>query len=191
MKKGRQASRDSDALDSSDRACIFFYRMWQGDTRTRACRVAGISWSTCYAYEKKVKNMQSLRHLPIPGRPPRYTDQLLDWATDELVADVTTLHTPSSFTNRLIAIGVLQAPVKVQAFISAWRSRLAEKGYKLVTGSTGTKFFIASSDLPLRVQYANDMLRLLKETNLMDWIFVDETTLEECPHPKSGEFNGK
>ncbi len=96
--------------------------------------------------------MQSLRHLSIPEQPPRYTDQLLDWATDELVADVTTLHTPSSFTERLIGLGLLQASVKVQAFVSVWRSRLAERGYKLVPGSTGMKFFVASSDPPLREQ---------------------------------------
>ena len=179
--------RDSDDLDKSDRACLFFYRMYKGDTRSLACRVAGISQSVSYVYEKKMQNRQSLRHLPIPGRPPRYTAQLLDWATKELVEDVTTLYTPQSFVNRLIGLRVLQAPVSVPAFISAWRSRLAEIGYKLVTGSTGTRFFIASKDLELREKFATDMLRLLKHVSLMDCIFVDETTLEECPHPKSGK----
>ena len=126
---------------------------------------------------------------PKSGHPIRYDAELLDKATALLVEQEEELHNIPSFVAELELQGVLVKPYDPRAFMTAWKERVKEQGHFLNTESTRSLFLICKKDAPTRVRFARDMLELLEDPDAIDrLVFVDETTIEQSPHPKSGMY---
>jgi transposase len=125
--------------------------------------------------------------LPRTGRPPRFTAQLLDTATEILTEDESRLFTTPGIIGVLRDLGLLEGPVKPEAFLKAWKMHTKASGMQLDSKSTGSKFLITNQDTKDREEFAHEMLQLLGKDGIRRCIFIDETTLEEYPHPKAGK----
>jgi hypothetical protein len=110
-------------------------------------------------------------------------------AAKEVLVEGQQAYTTKSLVAKLIQDGKLGPPVNPQKFLAAFRRYLQRKGTPLTVNSTGTKFLLTEGDKKLRIKFAQQMLTLLKmhsKDGVLKCVFVDETTLEESPHPKAG-----
>jgi len=84
--------------------------------------------------------------------------------------------------------GYLEDCGNLACFRAAFKAYCEGRGEPLTVNSTRTTFYLATNDYPIRAAYAKSMLELLKTRPLKRLIFVDEVTLEECPHPKGKQL---
>ena len=158
-----------------------------GKSRKQACKEAAIARSTSYRVEARLADTGCLDDRPRPGRPRRYTPELLRLATQLLVEDGARLHSLPTIMALLRERGVVAGPAKMDRFAAAWKKYVREQGAELLTRSTGTQLLLTSKDAQARVQFAKEMQAIISQHGLLKCIFVDETTLEEFPHPKAGK----
>lgn len=123
---------------------------------------------------------------PHTGRPRTYNAELLDKATEVFLEHDGVLYTATEFAALLEKHQILHRPYKVAAFMRRWKEHLKSQGHTLRPRYTGTMFLICKEDQPKRVAFATKLLQLLKERGINSCVFVDETTIEQSPHPKSG-----
>lgn len=126
----------------------------------------------------------SLSDSPRSGRPIVYTPDKMDIAFQLLVDNDEGSMTGQDLMGKLVDQGVLPHNADVDTFLHHFRQHVEANGHKLILNSTKTIFYIAVNDVVQRVHYAQHMMDALKTQPLDMIIFVDETTLEESPHPK-------
>jgi hypothetical protein len=123
-----------------------------------------------------------------PGRPVTYHPAILEAACNFLVTHQESFLNGSQLRQKLVQEGILHASSKRDIFMQHLRECVMSRGHRLITNSVKTTFFISRSDSAVRLEYAHAMLEMLRNTKSIDnLIFIDETTLEESPHPK-GEW---
>lgn len=162
----------------------------RGRTIRQALAIAHLSRHAPARIFKLFDETGDLHDRDRPGRPVKYTDALVDKAVQLLVSDQRVLHTAKTFIALLRGDQLVSGPVSQQALIGACKRRLRAQGTTLITGSTGSRFLLTKADANKRVAFAKEMLPLLRSDprSVFVCLFVDETTLEQSPHPKSGEF---
>jgi hypothetical protein len=80
---------------------------------------------------------------------------------------------------------ILQPPTDCSRFIEALKAYVKDQGCTLITRDTSTTFTIKEQTAEERVTVSNQLLQLMASTMpLENWIFEDETSIEESPHPK-------
>lgn len=119
-----------------------------------------------------------------PGRPSMYTQPLMEAAYEMLITCDDRYLTGRQLLKKLKQAGVMQPSSDVDTFMKHLRQYINSQGHRLITNSEKTTFFIAISDVTARLKYASMMLAELRSLPLAAFIFSDETTLEESPHPK-------
>jgi hypothetical protein len=127
----------------------------------------------------------NLREADRSGRPTAYTDDILQRAYQTLLEWEEGFPTATSLVHRLIEEEVLAENADVATFLGHLKGHVKKFGYKLSPNSTQHIFFLKQTDYKDRVTFAHAMQTELETTALENVIFVDETTLEESPHPKS------
>ena len=158
----------------------------RGASKLQARVMAGLGPHAPQRIQRLYDQTGGLRDRPRSGRPSYYTPQLLQAAERVLHEDDSKLYTAATFTAMLIHRGILQEGANKRAFMRAWSRYLRKQGKQLTGSSTETSFLLTMDDAKERVKYAQDMLQLLKDGDVQRCIFLDESTLEENPHPKSG-----
>lgn len=125
---------------------------------------------------------------PRSGRPPKYTDEVMHRAYQILVEEAEELLTGTELLARLVAAGVVDSPADPDTFLRHLHQYVRSLGHILIVNSTRTTFFLTANDVVERVCFASRLHGLLTGPN-PEWhldmaIFIDESTLEEDPHPK-------
>lgn len=119
------------------------------------------------------------------GRPRTFPAVVLEAACCMLVENPFKFMTGKQLLSRLKEEGYVDQGASDRTFVPRLREYVLKQGHKLITNSTKTIFYITVNDAKAREQYARDMLEELQlEGRLRMMIFVDETQLEESPHPK-------
>jgi hypothetical protein len=81
--------------------------------------------------------------------------------------------------------GHLTAPTDCHNFLVRFKEYLAAHDLTLQVGATSTIFRITEDSALERLSVSGNLLQLLTTgAQLQDFVFVDETTFEESPHPK-------
>jgi hypothetical protein len=81
--------------------------------------------------------------------------------------------------------GQLTAPADNHNFLVRFREYVAAQGLTLQVGETSTIFRITEESALERYSVAHSLLQLVPDdAALQEFIFEDETTFEESPHPK-------
>lgn len=173
-------------LSRREKRLLFYELIKQGYKIGAAEEKAGLYKGAARRISQLVKETGDVNDRPRSGRPRTYDAELLDKATDVFMQHDGVLCTETEFTALLQQRQILHRPYKVAAFIRRWRQHLKSQGHTLRTRYTGTVFLICKEDQPKRVAFATELLQLLKERGINSFVFVDETTLEQSPHPKSG-----
>jgi len=122
---------------------------------------------------------------PPPGRPPKYNDEVCCRAFQLLGEHDGEQLTLIQLLALLLDEGTVEAPGDVDNMSSALKKYAAQHGYHIHTTFNSTTFFMRESDWEARVRFCRQHLALLQDPrNLARLIILDETTVEECPHPK-------
>lgn len=126
----------------------------------------------------------SISDRPRSGRPPLYSDEVMEKAYMFLIQYDEGFLTGASLHQKLIDRGDLWPTADVETFLQKLKAYVKSKGHSLVINSTKTTFFLAIGDVVQRVQFASHMQQQLEAVSLDMMIYTDETTEEESPHPK-------
>jgi hypothetical protein len=121
---------------------------------------------------------------PRSGRPRLYTKALLGKAVEILVENKAELLTGHMLLELMVSMGLVRESVDVGTFMKKFRRFVTSIGLKLVVNNTNTIFLLTAQDIILRLKFAQHLKAELVHKPLEMVIFVDETTLEEAPHPK-------
>lgn len=178
------------AQDRKEAQRLKYYKLRDENVpRTEAETSTGLYRGVGAYLGKLVDETGKVRDRPRCGGPKRYTDELLDQATEVLVAQEDEAHDAQSFVLELERLNILTKPYKTRAFMSAWKKRVKEQGHFLNTRSTGCLFLICKEDAPKRVEFARRMKQLLPTPgSINDCAFEDESEILQSPHPKSGVY---
>lgn len=157
----------------------------QTGSKAKALKASGLGRNAHERIIKLLVNNCSLEDSPRTGAGKRYTEGILQQCLTVLIEDTTGLMTGVLLHSMCLANGVLWKGSDIKHFLLSLKAYVHKLGHKLNTRSESSTFFLASSDFKLRVDFAKE---LIEDSNNPDclryWIFVDETTVEESPHPK-------
>lgn len=154
-------------------------------TRKQACTQAGVSLLAPSRIAKRYRETGSIEDRPHPGRKPIYTPEVLQRANEVAAALPPRLCTTARVLQALVQEQEVHEGGNTQAFRRAWKRHNRAQGVHMNTTDTSTAPFISKSDVNIRWRYAAHMLQLLNGPEAPDVNFIDETTVEEFPHPKS------
>lgn len=118
------------------------------------------------------------------GPSSKFTPAILDAAREYIIDPGDKLWTGPSLVEQLQVDGQLTGAVDVDNFMRHLRERCKEMGEKLITNYTGSVFAIPRASMPTRLKWSKEVEEDLKAHPLEDWVFEDETLIEENPHPK-------
>lgn len=118
------------------------------------------------------------------GPDSKFTPAILDAAREYIIDPGDKLWTGPSLVEQLQIDGQLTGPVDIDNFMRHLRERCKEMGETLITNYTGSIFAIPRASMPVRLSWSKEVLEVLKDHPLKDWIFEDETVIEQSPHPK-------
>lgn len=159
----------------------------QGHPINKAEKLAGLYRGAARRTSALLLATGDVHDRPRSGRPRTYNAELLDSATQVFLEQDDVVYTAKSFTAMLEQRGILHRPYKTATFMNRWKEHLKSQGHSLRTRYTRTVFLICKEDRPKRLAFAAEMLRLLREHGIQAFVFVDETTKEQSPHPKAGQ----
>ena len=149
-----------------------------------SARTSGLSR---HAHERIIKGLAQNGHLgdsERSGRPPLYTDDQMEAAWQLLANQKYGKLTGAEILRQLKADKKIHATAEPKRFMEHLHAFILKKGHRLISNCTKTTFFISDSDAKARVKYAKEWQAKLTTLPLKHLVFVDEITLEECPHPK-------
>ena len=117
--------------------------------------------------------------------PTKFTSEVMAAAQQKLVDSADVSLTTGDLVQLLEQDGLLAAPTDRHNFLVRFKEHLAAEGLTLQVGSTSTIFRITEESALERYSVAYSLLQLVpNDAALQDFIFEDETTFEESPHPK-------
>jgi len=120
--------------------------------------------------------------------PTKLTDEMMATAQQHLVDSADSALTTADLVHALEQAGQLTAPTDNHNFLVHFKEYLAAQDLTLQVGEASTIFRITEESALERSSMAQTLLEMAPtDAALHDFIFVDETTFEESPHPK-GRF---
>ena len=134
----------------------------------------------------------SFMSAPRLQQPRVYTKEVLERAWETLKHDHE-WQAAHEYFGKLKNLGIVPATSDQQRFMAAFKEHVSRKGHQLCTKYQGTVFYLSVEDVATRAAHAKNMCAmfesLMKKPNqlgklLNGWIWADEVTLEETPHPK-------
>lgn len=158
----------------------------EGKSRAAAKRIAGVRGKNYHSQVlKHLKKHGSLAEAEHHRAPTKYTDAVLAEAMQELIDNQDTPMNAPEFVQFLEEKQILKAPTDCYRFTSALVAYVESQGCTLLTHDTATTFAIKEQSAEERVTVSKELLCLMDSSvPLENWIFEDETTIEESPHPK-------
>jgi hypothetical protein len=126
----------------------------------------------------------TLDAMPPPGRPVKFTADVCAHAVELLAEHDGEFLTLRMLLSLLVEEDWVDSKAHVDTFSKHLRKYVRAQGMHINTTCTSTVFLLAQQGWQPRVKFCREALALLERTPLDQIIFVDETTVEECPHPK-------
>ena len=164
--------------------CKWLVAYIQTSDREYAGRVSGLSAN---AYSRILDIMCRNGHLgdsDRSGRPPVYNDAMMEVAFHRVANDTTGKMTGKSLVKDLKHEGHLHLTADVRRFLQHFKLYVKMRGHTLLTNYRKTTFYLSPRDITLRLAFSNKQLELLSLGYLPNFVFEDEVTVEESPHPK-------
>lgn len=149
-----------------------------------AQRASGLGATAREICIKRLKAHGTLAAMPSTGHPLKYTPEVCQLAIQILEEHDGEQLTLTRLLELLVDAGVVQPPTDRDNFSRHLRAYVHTQGRYIDTTSIHTIFLLARTDCMPRVDFSTAAQELLKDRQLEDIVFVDETTWEEAPHPK-------
>lgn len=145
-------------------------------------KASGSSRQEYYRLRKLLAETHDIKDRPRSGSPMYYTPERMQLCLDILLEDDTGMFTAKELNATCMERGFVR-----KGSYKQWMLRLKayvkSLGYKLTTTSHGCVFFMAQADVAPRLGFAKKYLPTV-ENDMKTWLIINETTIEQCPHPK-------
>jgi hypothetical protein len=141
------------------------------------------NYSTCLAeHLRKYGTFAEAEHHKVPIK---FTDEVMAAAQQHLLNSADRALTTAALVHDLEQAGRLTAPTDCHNFLVRFKQYLAAQDLTLQVGATSTIFRITEESALERYSVSAKLLQLTPtDAALQDFIFIDETSFEESPHPK-------
>jgi hypothetical protein len=160
----------------------------EGTTPADAAATLGHSHNYNTRLAEHLKKYGTFAEAPHHRAPTKFTDEVMAAAQQQLLDSADSALTTAGLVRALEKAGWLAAPTDSHNFLVRFKEHLAAQDLTLQVGATSTIFRITEESALERYSVAQTLLRLgPTDAALQDFIFTDETTFEESPHPK-GRF---
>jgi hypothetical protein len=163
---------------------VFVLVFLQTRSRSKAEQASGLSKKALGRIIDSLAQHGDIREGQRPGRPLTYTQEVMEAAYTALVEWEEGYPTGPDLMQKLVDKGILERTVDDDLLLQHLKRHVKSMGHILIVDSTKTVFFLTAPDIVGRVTFANMMISRLAGRTPDFIIFIDETTLEESPHPK-------
>lgn len=188
---GPTALKTLGSFEGSERErkrAIFILAFLQTGSEHKARRASGLSSKALDRIIDSLAEHGDFRERPRSGRPVTYSPVVMEAAYQLLVDWEEGFPTGPALMQKLVEQRMLERIVDVDCLLGHLKHHVRAMGHILIVDSSKTTFFLTVTDVVCRVKFAHLMADELCRHPADMVIFVDETTLEESPHPK-GEMN--
>lgn len=173
-----------DLTESEHRRVVYLLSVLQTADDAHAREVSGLGPHARQRITHMLATRGSVHDAPRSGRPTIYTDKVMGKAVKVLVENDEGFLNGHELLLKLKDMGVLAVHADIDNFLNHLHNYVKSLGYKVTVNNTKTIFFLSAADIVKRVKFAAELLPELGPEALDMVIFIDETTLEESPHPK-------
>lgn len=163
---------------------VYVLVLVQTESRAIARRKSGLDRSSEARLIRKLREFGDIRDAPRPGRPVKYTEEVMGQVVQYLIAHSHEQLNAKELMGRMLAEGILQPPMSRGPFMQHMRHHLKIKGLRLQVNCSRTDFYLSELDYKKRLTFARQLLASRSDLPWDMAIFTDETTHEEHPHPK-------
>lgn len=134
--------------------------------------------------EQQLRTTYSLAPAPRSGRPPKYTEEQLDAATEALASPANPIHTTAALVQQLQSGGQLPEGTPKRGFMAAVKRHLAQQGLRLGFGSRSKQQALSAADAKARLAWCRSMQHEITHATVGTWRFVDEKLLTSGAKPR-------
>lgn len=185
MKRYTANIADFHGTRNERKRAVYLLVLMQTESRAKARHASGLDPSSEKRLLEKLSTHGDFRDAPRSGRPAKYTEAKMQQAADYLTAHDRDLFNGQRLMDRMQAEQIMHGPVTRGLFLQHLKDHLKQQGHPLQVNSTKTVFYLSDKDHKTRLTFAQS---LEANSSARPWdmaIFVDETTKERTPHPKS------
>jgi len=176
---------------NEEKRAVYILVFLQTSSLVKARKAAGLSR---FSHSRIINMFRQRGHAldaTRSGRPLVYTDSAMESAMTALVSHRGVMNGPE-LHQQMIEKGTVHPSADRQRFLSRLRQHVRMKGHQLIANCTKTLFYLSDKDEMDRLAFAEEMReRLRTSTSLKNIWWIDETTIEEDPHPKGKESVGR
>jgi len=173
-----------EGTDTEHKRAIFTLVFLRTGSESEAMKASGLGSKALGRIIHSLEDHGDLRERPRPGRPVTYNTEVMDTAYQLLVDWEEGYPTGPALMQKLVEEGFLEHTVDVDLLLAHLKHHVRGMGHVLIVDSTKTTFFLTATDVVSRVKFAHSMAEELRRHPADMVIYVDETTVEESPHPK-------
>ena len=172
------------AQQEADRV-MYVVRVLEGSSHAAAAKSLGHDHKYGARVTQHLKQYGTFAEVGHHKGPTKFTSEVMAAAQQKLVDSADVSLTTGDLVLLLEQDGLLAAPTDRHNFLVRFKEHIAAQGLTLQVGSTSTIFRITEESALERYSVAQSLLQLVpNDAALQDFIFEDETTFEESPHPK-------
>jgi hypothetical protein len=164
---------------------IYTALVLKGTPLADAAVALGHSHNYCTRLAEHLEKYGTFAEAPHHKAPTKFTNAVMAAALQHLVDSAESAFTTADLVHDLEQAGWLAAPTDNHNFLVRFKEYVAAQGLTLMVGDTSTIFRITEESALERYNVAQTLLQLAStDAELQQFVFVDETTFEESPHPK-------
>lgn len=163
----------------------FLYKYLKTGSETQARKYSGLeSRVTLRHIIAHLGEYETLEDAERPGRPKKYTDEVLEGALTELRDNPTEFWDVAQFISHLKENGVIHEGAKAYYFVKCLKTYAKERNVRLVVGQQKTTFLLNSGHMEKRLKWCHDNVNLMTAEFVKSAWWEDEIMIEESAHPK-------
>jgi hypothetical protein len=172
------------AQQEKDRV-LYTIRVLEGATPSAAAASLGHSHNYNARLVEHLKKHGTFAEAEHHKAPTKFTPEVMAAAQQLLLDSADRALTTADLVHELEQAGLLTAPTDNHNFLVRFQEHLAAQELALQVGATSTIFKITEESALERYSVSGKLLQLAPtDVALQHFIFEDETTFEESPHPK-------
>ena len=174
-----------ETTQSQKRRADYIVKRLEGQTEKQAKKALGIKGKKfSQRLQTGLKRSASLKDAPRPGRPIKYTLNILGQALDWFNHHQWELLSKEELVSKLQKEGILPNDAKVEGFYPAFKDYLVTLGFKLKYATRSLTFALTNAHEAGRLKWCIKHQSIITDATVGSYWFSDEVIIEEGGHPK-------
>lgn len=134
--------------------------------------------------EEDLRLHGSIAEAPRSGRPPKYTDHVLEQARLYMLEGVDACWTKEDIVDGMVKADILAVGTSVRGFWERFSEYMRQQGTPVVFGCQLMTFALSQQHTQRRMSWCHRHKGIFTERTMPTWWCVDEVIVEQGCHPK-------